>query len=67
MMMCIAPTAGVQAGGGEASAAALPPPATAANTSLPGDPDDPLQYPVWNVRRYRPYFDVDTKVCMAVA
>lgn len=33
-----------------------------ANTSLPGDADDPAQYPFWNVRRYRPYFDVDTKV-----
>lgn len=33
-----------------------------ANTSLPGDANDPAQYPFWNVRRYRPYFDVDTKV-----
>lgn len=45
-------------GGGGIRPASAPP----ANTSLPGDPDDPAQFPVWNVRRYRPYFDVDTKV-----
>ncbi|KAF8065746.1 yipf1 [Scenedesmus sp. PABB004] len=39
-------------------AGGAPPPAAA---SLPGDPDDPASYPFYNVRRYRPLFNVDTK------
>lgn len=51
------PAAAANGGAGMRPASAPP-----ANTSLPGDADDPAQYPFWNVRRYRPYFDVDTKV-----
>uniref|UniRef100_A0A383WDJ0 Protein YIP n=1 Tax=Tetradesmus obliquus TaxID=3088 RepID=A0A383WDJ0_TETOB len=49
------------AGGSVPAAGSRPATAPPANTSLPGDPDDPSQYPFWNVRRYRPLFNVDTK------
>lgn len=55
--------------GRPASAPPGPQQFSSAATSLPGDAGDPSQYPFWNVRRYRPYFDVDTKVgeaCCAV-
>lgn len=59
-----APTGGpAAANGGTARPASAPP----INTSLPGDADDPSQYPFWNVRRYRPLFNVDTKVGLGAA
>jgi hypothetical protein len=55
------------AGGSAAAASSRPATAPPVNTSLPGDANDPNQYPFWNVRRYRPLFNVDTKVGGAAA
>eukprot|EP00878_Enallax_costatus_P014212 GHUV01014866.1.p1 GENE.GHUV01014866.1~~GHUV01014866.1.p1 ORF type:complete len:289 (+),score=77.15 GHUV01014866.1:98-868(+) len=54
-------TAPTAAGAAAAAGNSRPGTAPAANHSLPGDPDDPNQYAFYNVRRYRPYFNVDTK------